>query len=134
MTQPTKAYIGMDEASLERSALAAEHMSIYYSKRGDFFNAQLHQHDANNLRVAKRTIEDIYMAKLYERMNFDILLKPQPVDVEWSNSACLGYAILGAKKLVTSEDIIAQLIRSIRNTFDSISVRQAAKIYNDSDY
>lgn len=32
---------------------------------------------------------------------------------EWSNNACLGYAIMGAKKLGYSEEEIKKLVRAI---------------------
>ncbi|MBE0341804.1 hypothetical protein E4V51_12170 [Paenibacillus sp. 28ISP30-2] len=53
---------------------------------------------------------------------------------EWNNNACLGYAILGAKKLNYTEDDTKKLTRSIYNEFDFKSVEEARRVYNNSSY
>lgn len=53
---------------------------------------------------------------------------------EWDNYACLGYAILGAKKMGMNDEQIRQLVKTIRGEFDLKSVKQANDIYVKSDY
>lgn len=53
---------------------------------------------------------------------------------DWSNNACLGYAILGAKKLGYDDEKIRQLVRAIYAEFDRKSVEQAKDTYVNSDY
>lgn len=52
----------------------------------------------------------------------------------WSNNACLGYAILAAKQLGYTDDQIQKLVRAIHNQFDWKSVDEAKEIYNKSTY
>lgn len=58
----------------------------------------------------------------------------QSPEGRWSNNACLGYAILGAKKLGYGEEQIGKLIRAIYSEFDWKSVDQAKEVYNESPY
>lgn len=58
----------------------------------------------------------------------------QSPEGRWSNNACLGYAILGAKKLGYDEEQIGKLIKAIYSEFDWKSVDQAKEIYNRSPY
>ena len=53
---------------------------------------------------------------------------------DWSNNACLGYAILGAKKLGYDENQMNQLVRAIYSEFDRKSVEEAIDLYNKSSY
>ena len=53
---------------------------------------------------------------------------------EWSNNACLGYAILGAKKLGYSEEQIEALVRAIYSGFDWVSIEEAKEVYSKSPY
>lgn len=53
---------------------------------------------------------------------------------EWSNYACLGYAIAGAKKTGMTDDKINDLIKAIYGEFDIKSVPEAEDIYRESDY
>ncbi|MGP3788200.1 hypothetical protein [Paenibacillus sp. 1A_MP2] len=53
---------------------------------------------------------------------------------EWSNNACLGYAILGAKRLGYSEEQTKTLVRAIYGQFDLVAVAEARKEYEESDY
>lgn len=53
---------------------------------------------------------------------------------EWSNYACLGYAILGAKKLGYDDKKIYELVGSILSEFDRKSVPEAEDVYRESDY
>lgn len=53
---------------------------------------------------------------------------------KWSNYACLGYAILGAKKLGYDDGQIHELVRAIYGEFDMKSVPEAEDIYRESDY
>ena len=52
----------------------------------------------------------------------------------WKNSACLGYAILGAKALGYTDDQIKALTRSMHSQFDRTSVPEATGIYNQSPF
>jgi hypothetical protein len=53
---------------------------------------------------------------------------------EWSNNACFGYVILGAKALGYTDEQIKQLVRSIRFEFDMHTVEEAKEVYNKSPY
>lgn len=53
---------------------------------------------------------------------------------EWSNNACLGYAILGAKRLEGSDEQINRFVHAIRSEFNFISVEEAAGVYERSPY
>lgn len=53
---------------------------------------------------------------------------------EWSNYACLGYAISGAKKLGYDDEKIHELVRAIYGEFDLKTVPKAEDIYRESDY
>ncbi|MEN1970702.1 hypothetical protein WMZ97_22020 [Lentibacillus sp. N15] len=53
---------------------------------------------------------------------------------EWSNAACLGYAIAGAKKLGYDDEQIRQLVRAIYGEFDMKTVSESEDIYRDSAY
>ena len=53
---------------------------------------------------------------------------------QWSNNACLGYAIKALESLNYSGDEIQQIIRAIHSTFDLTSVEEAKKIYKKSPY
>lgn len=60
-----------------------------------------------------------------------ILTSPES---DWSNNACLGYTILGAKKLGYTDDQIKELVRAIHGEFDFKSVDEAKKTYEQSPY
>lgn len=53
---------------------------------------------------------------------------------EWSNYACLGYAIKGLENLQYSPDEIKKIIRAIESTFDMTAVPEAEKVYTKSPY
>ncbi|MFN7137964.1 MAG: hypothetical protein ACK4UN_01350, partial [Limisphaerales bacterium] len=53
---------------------------------------------------------------------------------DWSNNACLGYAILGAQKLGYSEEQLGKLVRAIYSEFDRKSIDEAREVYNQSPY
>lgn len=53
---------------------------------------------------------------------------------EWSNNACLGYALLGANKLGYDDQQINQLVKAITSEFDLKSVEEAKALYNKSSY
>lgn len=55
-------------------------------------------------------------------------------EAEWSNNACLGYAIKGLENLDYSEDEIKKIVRAIYLAFDMTSVPEAKKIYENSSY
>lgn len=63
-----------------------------------------------------------------------LINQEQSPEGRWSNNACLGYAILGAKKLGYSEDQIQELVRAIYGEFDMKSVDDAKNAYNKSSY
>ena len=48
---------------------------------------------------------------------------------KWSNQACLGYAIAGAKKIGMNDDKINDLIKAIHGEFDMKSVSEAEYIF-----
>lgn len=52
----------------------------------------------------------------------------------WSNNACLGYAILGAKQLGYKEAQIRELVLAVYGQFDWHSVEEAKNCYNESPY
>jgi hypothetical protein len=58
----------------------------------------------------------------------------QSPEGRWSNQACLGYAIAGAKKLGYDDEKIHELIRAIYGEFDMKSVLDAENIYRESDF
>ena len=53
---------------------------------------------------------------------------------EWSNNACLGYVILGAKKLGYDDEQIQDLVRAMYVEFDMKTVDEAKDTYNQSSY
>jgi hypothetical protein len=53
---------------------------------------------------------------------------------EWSNNACLGYAILAAKRMKLDEKETQRFINSVKAQFDEISVEEAADVYCNSPY
>lgn len=63
-----------------------------------------------------------------------LIREEQSPEGRWSNSACLGYAIFGAKKLGYSEEETRKLVRAIYSEFDSKSVPEAQNAYNQSPY
>lgn len=63
-----------------------------------------------------------------------LVWEAQSPENEWSNYACLGYAIAGAKKLGYDEEKIRELVRAIYGEFDWKSVPEAEKNYLESDY
>lgn len=63
-----------------------------------------------------------------------LVWEKQSPESEWSNYACLGYAIAGAKKMGMNDEQIKELVRSIYGEFDLKSVPVAEDIYRDSDY
>lgn len=53
---------------------------------------------------------------------------------QWSNNACLGYAIMGANKLGYTEKQTQDLVRVIYSEFDFKSVEEAKTTYEQSSY
>jgi acyl-[acyl carrier protein]--UDP-N-acetylglucosamine O-acyltransferase len=53
---------------------------------------------------------------------------------EWSNSACLGYVILGLKRQGYSTEETEEIVAAVRSQFDSKSVEEAKEVYNKSPY
>lgn len=64
----------------------------------------------------------------------DVIWKALGSEAEWSNHACLGYAIKGLENLNYSPEEIKKIVRSISLTFDMTSVPEAKKIYETSPY
>ena len=64
----------------------------------------------------------------------EVLWKSLGNESEWSNYACLGYAIKGLEDLNYPADEIKKIIRAISSTFDMTSVPEAEKIYTKSPY
>ena len=52
----------------------------------------------------------------------------------WRNSACFGYAILGAKNLSYTDDQIKALTRSMQSQFGRTTVSEATETYNRSPF
>lgn len=63
-----------------------------------------------------------------------LVWEKQSPESEWDNYACLGYAILGAKKMEMNNEEINKLISLIRSEFDWKSVDQANEVYIKSEY
>ncbi|HAJ4038279.1 TPA: DUF2239 family protein [Escherichia coli] len=63
-----------------------------------------------------------------------LVWESQSSESEWSNNACLGYAILGAKKLGYDDEQIEDLVRAIYREFDFKTVDEAKDTYNQSSY
>lgn len=61
-------------------------------------------------------------------------LVQQSPENDWSNSASLGYTILGAKKLGYTDEQISQLVKAIYSEFDWKSVEEAKEVYNKSPF
>lgn len=64
----------------------------------------------------------------------EIVLNALGNESEWSNYACLGYAIKGLEDLNYPADEIKKIVRAISSTFDMTSVLDAEKIYTKSPY
>ncbi|TDF94867.1 hypothetical protein E1757_22220 [Paenibacillus piri] len=58
----------------------------------------------------------------------------QVPESRWSNSACLGYAILGAQRLGYSQNQIKELVRAVYSEFDLTSIAEATVVYELSPY
>lgn len=52
----------------------------------------------------------------------------------WNNNACLGYAMLGAKRLGYTNKQVKDLLRAINSEFDFKTVGEAAQAYCNSSY
>lgn len=63
-----------------------------------------------------------------------LVWEKQSPESEWSNNACLGYAIMGARKLGYNDEQIHKLVRMIYGMFDFTSVDEAKDVYEKSDY
>lgn len=64
----------------------------------------------------------------------DVTMFTEIMREDWSNNACLGYAILGAMRLGYDEDHISDFVSSIRSEFDFVSVDEAKSVYEKSPY
>lgn len=53
---------------------------------------------------------------------------------EWSNNACLGYLILGAKRLRYTDDQITRIVRATNGQFDFTTIDEARQAYESSPY
>ncbi|BFH18286.1 hypothetical protein PMJ10TS2_79140 (plasmid) [Paenibacillus melissococcoides] len=53
---------------------------------------------------------------------------------DWSNNACLGYAIIGAKNLGYSDEQLFTLVQSMDREFDCKTIDEAKAIYERSPY
>lgn len=51
----------------------------------------------------------------------------------WSNNACLGYALKALKALNYSENEIKRILTTIESQFDLLSVEDAAELYNQEN-
>ncbi|WP_278342700.1 hypothetical protein [Parageobacillus thermoglucosidasius] len=62
------------------------------------------------------------------------ILREQNPENTWSNNACLGYAILGARKLGYQDEEIRKLVRAINSEFDWKSISEAKEVYEKSPF
>lgn len=53
---------------------------------------------------------------------------------EWSNNACLGYVILGSRRLGYTEKQIDEIVRSTSREFDFKTIDEARVTYETSPY
>lgn len=53
---------------------------------------------------------------------------------QWSNNACLGYVILGAKAAGLKDAQTQKIVRSVYRQFDEVSVEEAKRAYEQSPY
>ncbi len=53
---------------------------------------------------------------------------------DWSNNACLGYAIQAMANLRYTREQIQQVVDEMRSQFDVKSIEQADRIYCKSEY
>lgn len=53
---------------------------------------------------------------------------------DWSNNACLGYVILGARRLGYTEEQITEIVRSTNQQFDLKTIDEARRTYETSPY
>ena len=53
------------------------------------------------------------------------------MDEPWSNSACIGYAIIACERLNVDKSDIIQIIEQLNSIFDSVSLEKAKKKYSD---
>ncbi|MFB5678757.1 hypothetical protein [Paenibacillus terreus] len=53
---------------------------------------------------------------------------------DWSNDACLGYAISAARQLRYSRNEIDDLVRAIKGQFDELTIDEAIKAYERLPY
>jgi Holliday junction resolvasome RuvABC DNA-binding subunit len=51
----------------------------------------------------------------------------------WSNNACLGYAILAAKSLGYTEEQTNELVRAIKGEFDLKTIEEAKRTYGPNE-
>lgn len=56
------------------------------------------------------------------------------VEQEWSNDACLGYVILGARLLRYTEKQVTDIVRAVDHQFDTIMIDEARVAYKSSPY
>lgn len=52
----------------------------------------------------------------------------------WSNETALGYAIGAAERAGFSENDVQRLVRALHNSFDTVSLEEAAEHYRRSSY
>lgn len=62
--------------------------------------------------------------------NFAESITGQP----WSNNTCLGYVILGAKRVGYTEEEIQRIVRATNGQFDGVTLDEAKRVYNSSSY
>lgn len=63
-----------------------------------------------------------------------LINREQNPENNWSNSICLGYAIMGAQHLGFKETQIKQLVSAIRREFDESTFAEARVVYELSPY
>ena len=63
-----------------------------------------------------------------------LVWEAQSSEYEWSNNACLGYAILGLEKLKYPPKEIEKIVRALYVEFDMKTLDEAKEKYNTSSY
>ncbi|KGX85200.1 hypothetical protein [Pontibacillus litoralis] len=119
-----------------------EKLFLCVNCRGKLANGQLGKIGRPSLGVTKKvslTLSEEGWKRLDELAKGNrsqylrhLVLEAQSED--WSNDACLGYAMLGMENMGYSERQIQELLRAIKSEFDWKSVEEAKCAYKDSSY
>ena len=114
---------GMEEVEVTKIATPAE---VRMTLEREFFNGGATPEQVPLLDRVEEHLKEMWTA--------GYRMAEMAGEEPWSNSACLGYAILGAKNLSYTDDQIKALTRSMHSQFDRTSVNEATGIYNRSPF